>query len=447
MDEQFFLDNIDNRKKLPGEAIAKGILDGKVTFEKLRATLKFDKSTQDAVRLILDEKDSEMFYSAADKFHFQNYVKAFPKGKHIKEANSRIAEINRIEEERRKREIEREKLLNDILLDVNGHTPDEVISKLDDLALNELCNTLNINIDILKGYNTPELLFNDIPESEAQIPQGYTDVFFWGIPSSGKTCALSAILSTMKMKYSIEAPDCPIKFGATYRDSLTNIFQNGIGYLPERTNTDRTQYMPFILYKRGERKRRKLSFFELSGEVFRHFYEKTNNVKIIKNEDRGQIESSFKSLNVLLNSRNQKIHIFFIDYDLHSKYMKDEENLTQNNYLEAAATYFRDNMNILQERTDSVFVVVTKSDRIHGDSKQSVASNFLQNHFGSFMDVLSNQCARYSINFKVKIFSIGDVYFKRICKIDHSFSDDIIKDLLEKVRPVSENNFISIFNR
>ncbi|MBP6695642.1 MAG: hypothetical protein KA161_10960, partial [Saprospiraceae bacterium] len=120
--------------------------------------------------------------------------------------------------------------------------------------------------------------------------------------------------------------------------------------------------------------------------------------------------------------------------------------LTQSNYLEAAAVYFRDRNNIFRKKTDAVYVVITKSDEIKGDNKIDIAKAFLQENFGSFMDVLKNQCQRNSVDFKVKLFSIGDVYFKRICKIDRSYSNDIIQDLLKRVKPVSNNVIKKFFN-
>jgi hypothetical protein len=203
--------------------------------------------------------------------------------------------------------------------------------------------------------------------------------------------------------------------------------------------------MPFLFYKRGEKNKRKISFFELSGEVFKYFYEVANSTEIIDNDSRDNIEKSFKTLNLLLKSNNQKIHFFFIDYNQETKHTTDKNNLTQSNYLEAATTYFRDNNEIFKKRTDAVYVVVTKSDEIKSDNKAESAKSFLNENFGSFMDVLKNQCKRNDVEFKVKLFSIGDVYFKRICKIKRLYSTNIINDLLVRVKPVSDSKIGKIF--
>ncbi len=401
------------------------------------------------VQALLKQKDNDIYKSALAKNTveaYRNYLSMYRTGNHSAEAQAKIQSL--VEEDIIivQQKEQREKMLREIKEDINEYTPDEIIEKLSSEVLDNLCYELSIDVQLIKNYKEPPLKFNDIPQNENDVPEGYTDVFFWGIPSSGKTCALSAIFSTIKKDFSMEAPDCEKKFGATYRDSLVNIFNKDCGYLPGRTNQDRTQYMPFLFYKRGERNKRKISFFELSGEVFKYFYEVANGVAIIDDYTRDDIEKSFQTLKLLLNSDNQKIHFFFIDFNQETKHTIDDNNLTQSNYLEAAATYFRDHKEIFKKRTDAVYVVVTKSDEIKGNNRTEIAKSFLDDNFGSFMDVLKNQCKVNDIEFKVKIFSIGSVYFKKICKIDRSYSTAIINDLLERVRPVSNSRIGKFFN-
>ncbi|GAA4075001.1 hypothetical protein GCM10022389_20820 [Flavobacterium cheonanense] len=460
MEENDYLDNIGNDKH-SNDQIVDAILNGVVSFKNLQGTGEFLNSRQKEVRALLNQKDDEAFATANSVsdvnsiYELQNYLKAFPDGNHIAEVNAKIKKILDEAERIKEEQEERERLLREIKHNINEYTIDEIIDKLSESDLYKLCNDLEIDFQIIKDFEEPKITFNPIPRKENEVPIGYTDVFFWGIPSSGKTCALSAILSTIKNDYSMEAPDCNIKFGATYITSLANIFRKDIGYLPDRTNEDRTQYMPFLFYKRGEKNKRRISFFELSGEVFKSFYEKVNDTKIIEDKDRDGIEQSFKTLELLLNSSNQKIHFFFIDYNQETKNSIDKETgLTQSDYLEAATIYFRDNNDILTKKTDAVYVIVTKSDEIQADdNKQRIekAKVFLDHNFGNFMDVLQNQCNKNSVQFGVKLFSIGDVYFKRICKINRASSINIINDLLGQVNPISNNNWwsaiIRFFNR
>lgn len=307
MDYKIITENVED---YTASYIADFLYENNLSYEVLSDTIRNNGGwdTPEKRRNVLSllmQKDHDSFKIALEENTekaFRDYISLYDYGSHISEAEIKIQEIKK-----------HERFLQEIIEDVNEYTPDEIIIKLNSKELDDLCLNLRIDAQLIKGYREPILNFNDIPKSINEVPDGYTDIYFWGIPSSGKTCALSAILSTIKKDFSMEAPDCEKKFGATYRDSLVNIFAKDIGYLPGRTNQDRTQYMPFLFYKRGEKKKRKISFFELSGEVFKYFYEVANNSQIIKDYSRDDIEKSFNTLELLLKSNNQKIHFFFID--------------------------------------------------------------------------------------------------------------------------------------
>ncbi len=412
------------------------------------------------VQSLLKQKDNDAYniaVAANTIEEFTKYLSLFPNGNHIVNAQENIQTLNNaVSAEKRKRE-EYERMLCEINDNINEYDIDD-ISEIDDDILSDILrkrgyDKRGVDVKKIRDYREPTLKFNDIPQNVSDVPEGYTDVFFWGIPSSGKTCALSAIFNTIKKDFLMEAPDCEKKFGATYRDSLINIFRNDCGYLPGRTNKDKTQYMPFLFYKNGEKRKRKISFFELSGEVFKYFYEVANNTQIIGTSDRNDIEKAFDTLDLLLKSNNQKIHFFFIDYNQETKYAEDKNGLTQSNYLEAAATYFRDAkdkngkpVDIFKKKTDAVYVVVTKSDEIKGSDRTVIAKSFLSDNFGSFMGVLKKQCGDNSVDFKVKLFSIGDVIFKKVCIINRDYSRDIIKDLLERIKPINNSGLSRFFN-
>ena len=442
MEKNDFINRVED---LTADQIAEGILTDKVTFEDLRNTGKFDASKQRAVKAILKREDDVVFASATSIADLERYLQKFPNGNNVSAASDKIQKLVNDEANLEKKIRQRNEIIRKIHDDINEYTPDEVVDYLSEDDLESLCNTLNLDASIVKNFTEPDLKFNDIPQDEQDIPADYTDIFFWGIPSSGKTCALASILNTITKNYTMEAPDTQLQFGSTYRTSLVNIFRDDVGYLPDRTNVDRTQYMPFLLYRRGEQKKRKISFFELSGEVFKYFFEIVNNTTVEGGYDRGLIDESFRTLDLLLNSNNRKIHYFFIDYNQETKNRPDR-GYTQSDYLTSAAVYFRDRNSIFRKKTDAVYVIVTKSDEINSDNANVAAREFLDDNFGNFMDFLKSQCQRNSIDFRVKLFSIGDVYFKRICKIDRSYSNEIIDDLLKRVRPADSCWFTRIFN-
>lgn len=451
MDKKSILTNI-LYPTVTADIIADSIRSGILSFEDALNTGVFERTKQKAVKdlLLMYQKEDNDFQSSNTLQHLREFRNNYPNSKYKDQVDKKIRDLESEEREKQRQRFE------SIKKNINDYKPDELINELGENILRDLCSDLGIDYNVVINYDEPELNFNEIPQTVDDIPTGYTDVFFWGIPSSGKTCALSAILYTMKDKYTITSPSIEKKFGATYRDSLINIFKNQTAYLPAATQKDRTQYMPLLLKKRNEEKYRQISFFELSGEVFKYFYELENNCNILDEVDRSNVESAFKTLNLLLSSKNQKIHFFFIDYQQETKGIRDKHNLTQENYLNAAATYFRDREDIFKKKTDAVYVVVTKSDQIKSDNENNnnvngeirtqLAGRFLSENFGNFMDVIKHRCKKDSVDFNVKIFSIGDVYFKSICKINYYYATNIVEDLLKKVKPAGESRISKWFN-
>ena len=451
MDKKSILTNI-SYPTVTADIIADSIRSGILSFEDALNTGEFERTKQKAVKdlLLMYQKEDNDFQSSNTLQHLREFRNNYPNSKYKDQVDKKIRDLESEEREKQRQRFE------SIKKNINDYKPDELINELGENILRDLCSDLGIDYNVVINYDEPELNFNEIPQTVDDIPTGYTDVFFWGIPSSGKTCALSAILYTMKDKYTITSPSIEKKFGATYRDSLINIFKNQTAYLPAATQKDRTQYMPLLLKKRNEDKYRQISFFELSGEVFKYFYELENNCNILDEVDRSNVESAFKTLNLLLSSKNQKIHFFFIDYQQETKGIRDKHNLTQENYLNAAATYFRDREDIFKKKTDAVYVVVTKSDQIksdnentnnlNGEKRTQLAGRFLSENFGNFMDVIKHRCKKDSVDFNVKIFSIGDVYFKSICKINYFYATNIVEDLLKKVNPAGESKISKWFN-
>ncbi len=406
------------------------------------------------VKTLLKKKDIDAYNTAlaantADAF--QLYLSVYPNGNNFAEAHEKIQSLNSAARKEELIESDKNAVWQEIISNPNSVTPDELFEKgitAEDIRQMNIDGITDEIIDAVYRYQKPQLIHNSIPQNPSEIPSGYTDIFFWGIPSSGKTCALATIIDTMKNHYTVADPDIKIKFGATYRHSLDNVFDDttGIGNLPDRTVEDRTQYMPFLLKTRKEKNYRKISFFELSGEVFKHFYDLTYGTESSNNESQqDKVRIGFETLKLLLNSNNQKIHFFFIDYD-HQTQIKKQLGWTQAQHLEAAAAYFRDTNDIFKKKTDAVYVVITKSDEIKGENKQEIASKFLESHFGNFMDVIKTRCRKDSVNLDVMIFSIGKVWFKRICEIDRSYAHNIINELLEKVEPQKDNIFKKFLN-
>lgn len=203
-----------------------------------------------------------------------------------------------------------------------------------------------------------------------------------------------------------------------------------------------TQYMPFRLQKDGEKRARNISFVELSGELFECFNQIQEVYNGIVPDEYLREGHEFAKLNLLLKSDNPKIHFFLIDYCA-------TPDIQQKKKLQDAAEYFEQADNIFREKTTAVYIILTKADKIEprsGKTREEEAQEFLNNHFGNFVKLIKRKCGENEIKTsEPRIFSIGQVYFNRICKLDRIYADKIIDDLFAVVKPPQINVWAWLF--
>jgi hypothetical protein len=439
MEKQLILNHVGN---LTAEQLVVEIIKGQVTLDELKTTGNLDATKRKKITELLLELDAEddMAWERArygNEAKLRDYISKYQK--HREEA---INLITRIEIERK--QIENDRSENIRKIKSNKLTPEVVKSYLaqgiiDERTLIEVCNIPEAVVNRIKTYN-PISGDDILGLSPTEIPLGFTEVYFWGIPNSGKTCALSAILNTAHKKGYMQAGDGT---GLKYLYTLKNLYksEDDIGHLLENT-PDRTQYLPFTLKKENEKFARSVSLIELSGEVFKCFCKINLGEKL-----EGVLEKTFETLNNFLTNKNRKIHFFFIDYDPTSI---RQDSYTQSDYLEEASKYFTKNK-VFSKSTDAIYVVITKSDMIEGFGKDEkvLAQNinkYIDDNYKAFDNYLTNLCKKESINggrYDIIPFSIGDVYCKRICKINRRPSEIIINLLLDRIQ--SQKNTVLDF--
>ncbi|MDR2027375.1 MAG: hypothetical protein LBQ01_07445 [Prevotellaceae bacterium] len=435
---------IANTENLSAEQLFDYIRQDVVTLAELKSSGNLDASKRKTIlglQTARDREDDEAWERCRyNESELSNYVAQYPAGKHIAEAKDRIEFL---EQQRREAQANRQDILTKISLNANSFTPGMISSFLSEgtVTKDDLinCGIPGEIVDRMENIVSPALSLGEIPRS---IPDGYTEVYFWGIPGSGKTCALAAILNTAERKGYLEIAVGP---GYDYMTRLKNIFITQYGVLPSASPVETTQYLPFVL-KRGKDKPRSISLIELSGEIFQCFYNKSAGLPFSTQSH----ENTFNNLMNFLKSKNRKIHFFFIDYEKENNV--DINNHTQSDYLQAAATFFKNN-DVFSKATDAIYIVITKSDLMPAKNmteRVAFSKQYLQNNnFTAFLNSLKERCKQHSINggkLTVEPFSLGKVYFQQICSIDREDSERIINILVDRIVP-NKKSILDVFNK
>jgi hypothetical protein len=360
--------------------------------------------------------------------------------------------------------ITKKELLEQLSNNQNLCTPRDICKKIDEGVVTE-CDLEDAGIPAeiiphIFSYSPPDLDSKTSKNPDKIKDSGILEVYFWGLATSGKTCALAGILRTIwNDKHFQSSSQC---YNEAYLQSLMNnvISDKNIAYFPCRTITENIRYMNFnfktmeenevekwswgkfkyITVKEKQIENRKIAFIDLSGDLIRSIYHNE-----IKKES-----SNFATINTLKtllhNDNNRKIHFFFIDYDEHTKEMNQEAKLEKLMAIFKREKYF--------DKTDYIYVVITKSDLFKkndglpcaANQRKTFAINYFNEKCGSLPTNLYDICTdkrgkgiNYNKDRKVVLddfildFSMGDVYFKYLCKFNPASAKEIIKILKEKV--------------
>jgi len=286
--------------------------------------------------------------------------------------------------------------------------------------------------------------------SPLHIPEGYTEIYFWGNPGSGKTCALGAILRTGTKSGELISQGGD---GIMYMTQLTNIFFDNKVTLPGSTPVDKTQLMSCLIKDKKDKKTdRPTAFIEISGEVFKYFAEayygreKFNQNPNTEMEEKDHGKDAFLLLSNLMGSENNpKLHFFVVDVS--DKGRMDEFNLIQQNYLQAAASYFQ-NMNLFNSKTSGIFILMTKSDLLTNEESKrlDLAENFLNEYCREFVESLRDIVKKNKSTsnvIKYIPFTLGEVYLQEKCLFNPETSKDILELLQRNTFKSPRRNVLS----
>ena len=275
-----------------------------------------------------------------------------------------------------------------------------------------------------------------------------TEIYFWGIPSSGKTCAIGGILNVagngevaLNM---VRDNDCQ---GYGYMTRLPKMFKaDGISVLPEGTPVYATYEMGFDLIDK-QMKSHPITFIDLAGELVRCMYKQSAG-EPMSDDDELALDTLTR---ILIDNRsiNRKVHFFVIEYGGEKR---EYEGLAQEVYLDAALRYI-ERTRIFENDTDAVFLIVTKVD-ITGKSgealKQELTDYIKSTHYRDFYQGLKLLCQKYQINggeVEILPFSLGEVCFQNYCMFDKRPSASVVKKIIERSKGFGSNKLINAIKK
>lgn len=419
---------------------------------------EYIQTTTDDAWILVDKNSSESL---------REFVKNFPNSNHVEEANKLINQllydeimgvnadtlVSQIHNFQTDKNLTIEQKDNNIIDAIEDYIKGNKITKNDFLVklsddhnllssgvVKRLINQgiiltsdlLNLGIEkafIQRMFKGDSAITFRTPEKLDRIHKQSTEIYFWGIPSSGKSCALGAILSVAasgRIAKSMD-PDTSSQ-GYGYMTKLIDLFQNGeIGTLLEGTPVDSFYEMGFDLVDK-ENRIHPITCIDMAGELMRCMY-KENASDPMSDSDIEMLDTMTK---VLIDNRstNRKMHVFVIEYGAEDR---KYEGLPQKVYLEGAVSYIKDT-GIFKKDTDAIYIMITKADKAKNNSP-SFFNQYINDKYLGFFNGLEQICKDNEINkghVEKLAFSLGDVCFQNFCKFDARPAENVVNLILQR---------------
>ena len=260
-------------------------------------------------------------------------------------------------------------------------------------------------IERLKAYSQVLPIF----PSQDQLPplrQNSTDIYFLGMPSSGKSTMLAALFSYCNSA-GIMRNVVDNSFGNKYKNQL--VLGMAQGHLPNSTPTEFINFIPVNMKYPGAAEDQQLNFLDMAGEKF-------------KSVANGGM-SEFQKYREYLSNQNNKGLIFVIDFFANNRV----ECLRQDQNLQEVLALI-EKFDILK-KTDAVYLVVTKADLFPSENRQKFADDYIDFNYRNFLNACLEAKRKYNFELKSFPFAIGPTRFSY---------------LLEDCNPVS-NRYLEIY--
>lgn len=389
-----------------------------------------------AIEDLLEENDWFVAEAANNSGAYQQYLQKHPTGKHAQLAQNALNS-----------NAGRDKIVADIRADRNAYDPKTIqtmvgnkIIKWSDIVGEGLYDEEE-RIEIEK-YESPKRLDTETPPE--RLVDGITEVYFWGTPESGKTCAMGAILSAAK-KYAILKEYSTTKgtgSGTKYMKQLSNIFvSDGICKFPTGTPTTSIQQMVIGL-RDAEKKIHKMNIIDLAGELFKSLFYKLNDPRTYGTFAADKQDALERTLSYLgdkesaygdKDTGNNKIHFFIVAYGEERKTWEDND-IYMSDFLNTTIAYLNEKK-VIEKNTVGVYVLVTKCDLMPcaTEKRREFADKYVKEKMPDFYQNIIEICDNAGVqDFEIIPFSIGSVFAKKLGRFNADNTDEVLNKLIFK---------------
>jgi hypothetical protein len=293
-----------------------------------------------------------------------------------------------------------------------------------------------------------------IADSHAECKDGYTDVFFFGVPSTGKTCVLMGMSRSNSLHINLASG------GGDYASALQQYTDVGVT-VPRTPGTFVTTLEATISSRNEPGTVHKVNLVEMSGEEFA-FGIANNPDHVFTFEEMGSGATQ------LLRNDNHKVFFLIIDPTANVVRINreitdgyDEETgkplthleycvVNQRTLIQKMVNLFENPGNSdIMKKVDSIHVIMTKSDTLGNpvEREEKAWSIFNDKFGGDILEPLIDLCKEYNINSntqfcpKLYTFSLGTFYVGGLYEYEQTDSNRLVRAIKNSTQRIKKKTF------
>ncbi|MCR5360387.1 MAG: hypothetical protein K6E73_00055 [Bacteroidales bacterium] len=267
------------------------------------------------------------------------------------------------------------------------------------------------------------------------LPADNTEVYFWGLPGSGKTCCLGSMLSQSRNLGYYDSFEGTL--GADYFEVLSNVFkQDRLCSLVQSTNETSIAYARYTFNHHKKFGKRQCCLIDLAGETFKAMRDRQRHKEMSEDKARClDVATDF-----LKDTRNRKLHFFIVPYLEDPSENVKGADVSMEDFLHVCMQYLKVNK-VFNNSTDGIYIIVTKTDMMPGvtdEERDAKANEYVRSNFPSLYNALTEVCKDNYINkfesqpVKILAFSIGELLTTDICRFDPKGGTRLIDIVCDK---------------
>lgn len=384
------------------------------------------KHLAEAKRIASSFSDWEIVKRSGDVFQVSEYIKNHQDSPFLEDANRLLYEYGKNHLE----ELKSESKGTNLFLKIDADIKTGIFSLQDFIDAGIITSKGYHTIErVTAGFLNPMVDYSETNAETIKSPLGCTDVFLFGVPSTGKTCVTMGLLTSGLFDFNA------VRYGGKAGLQLQQLCQEG--YVAKQTDSGRANLITGQILDESGTVTHPINLIDMSGEDF------VNKLSTAPPDEKFTFKDMGEGIPELLNNDNEKIFLFVFDPTTniihHNRTVNEQEyrqEINQSQVFHKFCSILEADENVdVMKRVSAIHFVAAKSDMLSEDRELRLelakhkCLEFYTHSLNKFKGIRRNYNVNVATDNQILLFSfsLGRFYSGGTFEYDKTDSDTLLK--------------------